>query len=289
MVSIPGQLHNFVTIQSLADGRAELRFDLNQVRWPWLSLPASHPVLQDKYLYFSTLTVYIAQGQFDDSVLTALTQVQWKMFPTGGDQSHPDHGIFNSIMEDGRLGFELTGYTAHGNKVFEQTGRGRDFPIATFRAMRAASRAEALATLSPATLNFAAPDALGLDAATGVSFVTAAQELNGERWVEAQVDSATGFHPQHPFHTGTGDHVNAGHLLDCALQAAHAFLGGELECVGGQAKFKRYVELDLPFSVRLLEAKSAESNKPTLKLLVSQAKRENALIELALRRIEPAS
>ncbi len=282
-ISIPGQTHNFVDIESLTNGRATLRYDLNHDRWPWLSLPVNHPVLQDKYLYFSTLSVYIAEGKFDDSVLTALTQVRWEIFRNDSDQLHADQGSFNSIVEEGRSGFELTGYTASGAKVFKQTGRGRDFPVAQFKAMRAASRAEALATLSPATLNFAAPNELGLGS-DGISFVTRAQELDGEQWVDAQVTSEAGFHPTHPFHTGTGDHVNAGHLLDCALQAAHAFLGGKLECIAGEAQFKRYVELDLPFSLRLLAQKSTDTDHTTLQLAVSQAKQENAYIELKLQR-----
>jgi len=64
------------------------------------------------------------------------------------------------------------------------------------------------------------------------------------------VTKENGFVPGHPYHGGSGDHVNSGHLLDAAQQAVRILCGSQMEvCTGGEATFKRYVELGYPFCI----------------------------------------
>jgi hypothetical protein len=119
--------------------------------------------------------------------------------------------------------------------------------------------------------------------ARGRSFVTRLHETGGAPAVTAFVPAQGGFHPRHPFHTGSGDHVNAGHLFDCVLQAAHLFhAGAPLVCTGGEARFTRFVELDVPFSITCCGREGVDAGV-RLEMGIAQAGRENALIVLDLR------
>ena len=95
------------------------------------------------------------------------------------------------------------------------------------------------------------------------------------------------FHPQHPFHTGSGDHVNAAQILDCALQAAHLHLGNgqdwdkALICQGGTASFQRYIELDIVFEILV----SAKPDASELEFTFSQAGHSNASVVLQFKNI----
>ena len=98
---------------------------------------------------------------------------------------------------------------------------------------------------------------------------------------EALVTRESGFPPSHPYHSGSGDHVNSTHLVDVARQFAHLLNPGKLVTViGGEMTFKRFVELGHPIIVELVEA--ARSNE-SISLQIHQAGRHCADIVLHLR------
>ena len=80
-------------------------------------------------------------------------------------------------------------------------------------------------------------------------------------------------------------------LLDCGLQAAHWFVGDgkhwtqPLICTGGEARFQRYVELDVPFTITLIE----QVADTTVQLQFSQAGHDNVLLVLKLSREDASS
>lgn len=111
------------------------------------------------------------------------------------------------------------------------------------RALREASRAKALRRAA----ELPRPDV------GEAYFVTPPVLEGGLLRAEGLVTSKAGFHPAHPFHTGSGDHVKAAQFLDCALQLAGFALGGKdlgERCGSGVANFARFVELDIPFATQ---------------------------------------
>ncbi|MEL6184953.1 MAG: hypothetical protein AAFU79_10040 [Myxococcota bacterium] len=135
------------------------------------------------------------------------------------------------------------------------------------RSLRAASRAKALKRAAEVPR----PEL------TGARFVTPPQTEGALLRARGLVTSETGFHPTHPFHTGSGDHVNAAQLFDCALQLASFVFNHEnmgARCVSGAARFSRFVELDVPFETQ------TRVRERTLETTVTQLGRDNCSIEM---------
>ncbi len=264
--------HNFARVTARRGGLVSLKFELDRARWPWLSLPPQHPVLLEKYQYFATMTAVMAQPDYDPSRSTALTHFSWSCPPLR-DPAHATDAWCQ--LEDGRFTGELRAADA---VVARFAGLGHYFDDRDFVAWRERARAKVLAREPGRPLEYASPEAVGLDAA-GVSFVGPLALRDGVPAAPALVTRARGLAPAHPFHTGSGDHVNAGHLFDCALQAAHLVLARPLTCIGGQASFTRFVELDARFELRVTQS-TREDPTPQARFAVIQQGRDCAQLSL---------
>ena len=276
---------NFARVLSAGENRVELAYDLNSALWPWLTLPTHHPVLIEKYQYFGAMTASWEQQVFSPQTYTALTSFEWRCTDAAFLGPKPTRAVCESWSDTHAMGFTLTVGDEHGLDMYQTSGQGVAFEDRDFKLWREKSRSAALAAKAPAIPAPVAAELLGLSA-DGHSFIGAAFERLDQPACIALVPTRGGFHPAHPFHTGSGDHVNAAQLLDCALQAAHLFCGkGQvwqtpMQCTGGKASFQRYVELDVPFEIRLESI--SEDDELKLTLTFSQAGRENVSLQLSL-------
>jgi hypothetical protein len=279
--------HNFAQVTAACGARVEFAYDLDRERWPWLALAAHHPVLVEKYQYFSAVTSF-SVAEPDRTPFAALTRFRWTCTEHAWRGGHATTGTCEPWMREDGLGFSLVVRDAEGRPVYRASGEGFEFGDRDFPAWRERNRRAVRAAGGAMEAELAPPSAVGVGA-QGRSFVTRRHDAGGAPMVTALVPTRDGFHPHHPFHTGSGDHVNAGHLFDCVLQAAHLFHeGGLLECIGGAAHFTRFVELDVPFTITLRRREPAEDAGVRLEMGIAQAGRENALIVLDLRDAERA-
>lgn len=271
---------NFCRVTAVRGMEASLTYDLDHQRWPWLALPAFHPVLVEKYQYFSSVTTGWVVLDQAPSVQSALTQMTWRCSPASFSGEQAKHGHCKLWQRERDMGYELVTQLANGQEVTRYTGAGFAFADRDFKTWRAKSRKTALAQCGEFDFEPAKPTTVGLEAG-GLSYVTPLSEINGQPATTACVMTDNGFHPAHPFHTGSGDHVNAGHLFDCVQQAAHLVLQARqpLTCTGGRAEFMRFVELDVPFTIRL-EARVTAEGEARLSFALAQLGRDNARITL---------
>ena len=87
--------------------------------------------------------------------------------------------------------------------------------------------------------------------------------------VAGLVTRHNGFPPAHPYHDGSGDHVNASHLADACRQfACLVRREPQLRVNSGMMQFERYVELDHPFVLEM--AGDGESHQG-MTMSISQA------------------
>lgn len=257
--------------------RVDLAFELEPADWPWMSLDPRHPVAIEKLQYLGGVTALMACGGLPEGRGSALTELTWSV----GDApvvGHATHGVARLLgsfadLAEGAGRFELTLDDAEGTRLVHIDGAGVVFDASDSKARRAASKAKARAASSGAAPAFVPPDRVGLGEA-GVSFLGPLEA----GVAAACVSTERGFHPAHPFHTGSGDHVNAGHLVDVAFQLAHLVAGRRLVWTSGTARYRRFVELDVPFVVRL-ERRESEAHEERVAMSIHQLERPCAEIE----------
>ena len=230
---------NFARVDAVHGETVDLTFDQDPDPWPWLALPATHPVVIEKIQYFAALTGFWALGRFVPEDNTALLGIGWEV-------ERLDAGpIVAGTFRSRDAFFDITVRDPAGHTVGTIRGAGvaltgRDVP-----AWRAASRAKALATAQECPRPSLDPG----------RFVGRPRPTPSGLMLQGLVGSDTGFVPVHPYHTGSGDHVNVGHLADITLQAAEALEFRDPR--SGEGQFQRFVELDVPFEVRVTGDASA--------------------------------
>lgn len=276
--------HNFARTTSVADDCIELAYDLDRERWPWLVLPAQHPVLIEKYQYFGAVTALLAAQHSDPSTFTALTKFTWECAELDDSEARATVGSCRPRSLAGQPGFELELRTGSGALVAATHGAGFAFTDFDVEAWRAASRAKALAANGSPPAAFASGEAVGLEKGDH-SFLSLAREVEGVFVCDAYISTDRALHPGHRFHTGSGDHVNAGHLFDCSLQLAHLVLdpAAGLWCAGGSAEFLKFTELDVPFEVRLERRERHSAGFESVAIAFSQLGQDTARVTLRLR------
>ncbi len=234
-----------------------LEYDPDPDRWPWLALPCWHPVVAEKYAYFSGVTAGLAVGVLQPATFTALTGMQWSYHGDTAGARYPLRARCRSLLEDSAAAYSVDARDAADRTLFRIEGQGVIFRNRDFDAWREQRRRLHGEDGNAARLDRAGAGACGVTDAAVVRIGA----YDAEKQVcLALLTRADGFHPGHPYHTGSGDHVNAAQLLDCASQAAHAVLlheglrapdSGALVCLGGKARFRNYIELGTIFSIRL--------------------------------------
>ena len=275
-----GYATSYVEDWSVEGSRVELSFSRRADAWPWQVLPPWHPVVVDKIQYFAAITGAWASGGFGTGARTALTGISWSSLER--EPGAPHRGSYRAFEDDGTVGYALQIFDESGRETLRIRGEGVAFGDRDFGAWRDAAKKKAATSAWAPPSELACPEAAGLGA-SGHSLISPLRKEGGTGTAIGWVTSADGFAPAHPFHTGTGDHVNAGHLLDCALEGAHLLLDtpGPLYCRGGEARFRRFVELDVPFEIAL-HAEEPVAGTTTVRARMQQGGRETTSVRLDL-------
>jgi len=263
--------HDFVRE---ADGATSFRCSDDAERWPWLKLHPADNIAVQSTNYYALTGVSLFAGHMDGSKWTALTKFNWRVYQTGEGAQHPAAG--RASHDDDGIGYACAFADAQGRPVYDVSGAGVVFQTRDFEAWRAKAKAKVLATPAPGDFAFAEPAAVGVKTESEV-FISPLTEDAGGVYADALLKAETAFRPAHPYHGGSGDHVNSGQLCDAVQQTAH-LIRGEERASGGSAQFARYVELDRPFRVRL--ASGVEKDKK-LVFAIEQAERPCATIEFS--------
>lgn len=271
-----------------------LTYDPDPVRWPWLQLPCWHPVVAEKYSYFSSVSAGIATGLISDSSFTALTGMDWEYLGDPNGARYPAKARMESVSDTRQAAFSVAAEGPDGSVLFRMNGKGVVFRNRDFQAWRAMRKSSAPAPDAHSRPFTPAPAALaGCDRQEAV--LVARPTTEDAIICQARVATDAGFHPGHPYHTGSRDHANAAHLLDAAYQSAHAILaetgtraanGEALLCIGGRARFSNYVELDRNFELLLTANDEENTGSGTCRTLgfdVAQGGEPCARLSLRLR------
>ncbi len=224
--------------------------------WPWLNLHPAHNIAVQATNYFALTGVSLFLGEMDGEKWTALTDFQWRCHHTGEGAVHPARGRSTHSGKPDDAGYACAFVDASGAPVYDVSGAGVVFRNRDFETWRSQAKAEIAALPAPQDFRFAAPGPAGV-ASQGEVFVSPLSEENGVAFVDALITEETGFRPAHPYHGGSGDHVNSSHLCDAVQQAAH-LLGRTAYPVAGTAKFTRYVELGRPFRIAVAPDEGGE-------------------------------
>ena len=234
----------------MRDGTVTFKCSSNHNLWPWLTLPPFNPIVVQSINYWASVETGAARGTFDPSVWSALTQMEW----TCGhpDAGHVSHGVAAASADESSPGYQLTFFDKTGAFVYHMSGTGVVFKTRDFESWRQKAKQKLEPFQGSEDFQYASADDVGV-ATQGESFLSPLIE-GGIPCAEALITKAQGFTPKHPYHSGSGDHVNSNHLADVAVQFANLLFGGSpITVVGGEMTFQRYVELGRPFHIGLAE------------------------------------
>ncbi len=256
-----------------------LDFDPDPARWPWLDLPCWHPVVCEKYAYFSGVTAGMEVGTISATSFTALTGMDWSYRGAQTAQSAPTHAICESRVEAQQAGYSVCTRDATDRVVHEISGKGVIFRTRDFENWRQQRKQADAEDLPRPDFEFATAAVTGCRSGDEVLISDLVDDPEqGTLRCLAWLDADHGFHPGHPYHTGSRDHVNAAQLLDCAYQASHLVLAQQsdwqtltppLYCTGGKARFKNYVELQRDFEL-LVTGVTVNGSRRTLRFDLQQ-------------------
>ena len=276
-----GYPENFARVSAHQGQQVTVDFDLDPQRWPWLCLPAHDPILINKHQYFAAVTACWATGVFPPGVHSALTRFTWSLNTAAIGAPHASHARLALEQGDGTMQLRLETLGTDQASHYSSESSGAAFGDRNFHQWRARSKAELRRQCPRIDVKRADPTAAGLPP-DGVCWLSPPRSRQGRTVFDAQIDQAEAFFPAHPFHTGSGDHVNASQLADCAMQAAHLTLPelGPLICWRGEERFLRFVELDVPFQLSVETTPPADERLTRLHLRFSQAGRDNAVFTL---------
>lgn len=239
------------------EGNVTFQCSNDASQWPWLQLHPAHNIAVQATNYFSLTGVSLFTGQMDGEKWTALTEFNWRIFDLGKGTKHPARGL--ATQEVDGIGYTCRFFDEDDLPVYDVSGAGVVFRNRDFKAWRAKNREEIMSLPEPADFEFAKPQEAGVKTA-GECFVSPLRKDEAGVCVDALVTAQAGFAPVHPYHGGSGDHVNSSHLCDAAQQAAHLIRPADAYPYpkGGNVRFKRYVELDRPFRLRLQTISEAD-------------------------------
>lgn len=222
----------------LPDGSVALTCSADRGDWPWLALDPHHPIVVQTVAFWASVEAGLAKESWDPDQWTALTRIEWQCGTPGSGHAH--HGLVDYYDDAGRQRFRITLFDVDGRLVYRMSGTGVVFRTRDFEGWRATAK-EAVASTGPFVF---ADDAAVHAPVAGGSFLEAGQHSR------ALVTAANGLPPGHPYMSGSGDHVNAGHLAEALRQYAALAMGmGAVLPRGGAMRFLRYVELGVPFGL----------------------------------------
>lgn len=266
--------HSYTYDHAVAvDGTVTFQCSTDTEKWPWLALHPFDPIVVQSINFWASVETASARGTWDPDKWSALTHMTWKCGDR--DVGHAVRGIGKQTGGSGSPGFQIRFFDTNDALVYQMDGIGVIFQNRDFEAWRAKAKKKALAPIDPADFAFATAKQAGV-AEQDHCFVSPL--IEGEQpSVQALVPKARGFMPAHPYHSGSGDHVNSNQLADVVRQFVNVMRDEETLLVSGEIEFNRYVELDRPFEVK---ATKGGENTERLIIVVAQADRQCAQFDM---------
>ncbi len=259
------------------DGPVAFECSSDIAKWPWLALHPFDPIVVQTINYWASVETGEARGTFDPTKWSALVQTEWEC---GADSAgHAVRGVSDVVGTEAEPRFELKFYDASDALVYRMSGKGVVFQNRDFEGWRAKAKQKITEPMDAADFDYAPCASVGV-ATQKESFVSPL--INGAApSAHALITASNGFIPDHPYHSGSGDHVNANHLADIGNQFAHLVTGWPaLTITSGEISFNRYVELGQIFTVNLIEH---DTEGETVAMEVHQADRLCSQIKLTYR------
>ncbi|MEM1403395.1 MAG: hypothetical protein AAGG55_08700 [Pseudomonadota bacterium] len=216
--------------------------------WPWLVLDPKNPIVVQALTYYALYETDVARGLFNDGQWTALTGISWRC--AGDATGHASHGV--ARLRGAALGGQIMEFWDENDAlVYEMTGEGVVFRDRNFQEWRNSQKQGLGPEVSLKEFSFASHNEVGVG--SPIESIVSSLDAADPTCVDALVTAQNGFPPGHPYHDGSGDHVNSSHLADAATQFARLLRRNPgLESLGGEMKFRRYVELGQVFTLQLV-------------------------------------
>lgn len=255
------------------DGMVMFQCSTDVQKWPWLALHPFDPIVVQSINFWASVETATARGTWDPEKWSALTQMTWSCGECG--VGHPVRGIGKQTGGQGTPGFHIEFFDSQDALVFELAGTGVIFQTRDFEAWRVKAKQKAAAPVDPADFDFASARDVGVERQDHC-FVSPLTE-DPRPSVQALVPKVRSFMPAHPYHSGSGDHVNSNQLADAVRQFVNLLRGQETFLLSGEIEFSRYVELDRPFNIAAMQGN--ESTRQ-LSIVVAQADRQCATFDI---------
>ena len=242
------------------DGGVTFACSADREKFPWLVLHPSDVIPVQMMCFFASYETAQFHNAVEEGQWTALTKMTWRCDATGDNAKHAATGAASPPEQDGRPDFGLAFADPDGAQILKIKGEGVTFRNRDFEAWRSKNRDRILALPEPEGFHFADIKEVGVASAVEC-IVSPLMKTGDAQACDALITTETGFPPAHPYHDGSGDHVNSTHQTDAARQFA-ALLRPEFgarRCSGGEMEFSNYVELDRPFRITEIPEKSTET------------------------------
>ena len=271
---MPRPFPDAYTVNHARDEDGAVSFDCTSDSdiWPWLNLPATHPILIQTVNFWASFDSAVFLDEFRADSWTALTKLEWTCGPS--EVGYPARGRYFSTSQKDRARYELTLWDANGGVVADYVGEGVTFRTRNFEGWREDAKTK-LKPRDPAKLDYARAESVGV-AHQSESFLAPLREEAGSLTTSGLITKENGLRPAHPYIGGSGDHVNSTHMGEIARQFGELLLKRPTQNRSGKMVLKHYVELGVPFEVTLLERSDDEKS---FSLRVRQGDRDCAQID----------
>jgi len=242
------QMPDFTTDRVFKDdGSFEFCCSYDLDIWPWQALHPHDPIYLQSINFWTPFEAGIARGEYTAEKWTALTETRWELGEQ--DVGRPVRGVAAPI-DTNNIGYNITLYDQADAVVCNLSGKGVIFQNRDFNAWRQAAKNKMAALPKPDDFRYAAFTKTGA-ADQSQSYLS---NLAHDQTAQALVTEENGFIPNHPFLSGSGDHVNATHLHVLGEQFSTLLEDGrKLSSPSGTMTFNRYVELGHPIDIKLNE------------------------------------
>ena len=203
--------------------------------------------------YWASVETAAFLGNYDPSIWSALTYCKWM---SNIDSTGPIvRGLSKALPNDEKLSYQLIFFDANNRVVFEISGKGVVFRNRNFEAWRDDAKRGLSATHKVPALDYAPAAETGVYDRRCTSFLSRLTPVTGstnqDRTAQGLITAQNGFPPTCPYLSGSGDHVNATHIVEIGRQyLALLHEQPNLICTGGEIEFRRFVELGHGFQVR---------------------------------------
>ena len=266
---MPSPFPNAYTHNHRVTGDGAVSFDcsLDAKIWPWLKLPATHPIVVQSANFWASVESGMTLGTFDPDKWSALVQTEWTC--GAPDTGHAVRGDYATIESGERKRYGLHFYDSEDRLVSKMTGQGVIFRTRNFEGWRHETKEKIIKPELATGFEYAASEAVGVESSGEVFLSPLCRE--GPVHAEGLVTKENGLLPGHPYIGGSGDHVNSTHMGEIGRQFGALLFGRAWRNTDGEMVFLHYVELGRPFRVNLVIHDEATHR---FELLVRQANRD---------------